>query len=592
MEGEPMDGKDAYEGMTVTELKGLLRDRDLPVGGRKSELVERLIEYDGGETIEASLVDNDRADTTTTPSEISFLARMRHDPVQSIRGLPIPVLISALIVVVASAGGAVVLGPSIIDWLAGEPDYQLIDFDESRARGYAEGLVQLGHPEWKGRLSGTVEETATAEFVKANLTQTGMGATIEEHEVPMFEILSEPSLGICSPGPIFGVNTVAPCSGADFGRTVTEYEHRIDFVLQGYSGSSDIRYGEDITLVDLGNGSAEADWTGASGGVGVVWGKGDNAGNTDLFLAAQENDLRALILVNVQQNCDVLVPDDCVPFFKGVRVNEFESMPAGIGFIMVSKSTGLEIMDEVLNGSARLSMFTSMDNEGTRNVRTVCGVIPGASSEMIIFGAHHDTVYNGPGAVDDTSGTSTVLELGQQLGAIWESKGEPAYTLKFCTWGGEEEGLWGSKAWVEKHREDLSANLRMYVNLDMNHVDAERGDGVWMFGNGAEDMEHIRAIAARFNASYPELSSKYPISIGTLDSEEMPYNSDHAPFVFEIDPAEGPPYGNAIVCYGSGSSEYHTYLDDMSRFNEESLKVSGIIYGSYVHYLAWGETPI
>jgi len=43
-----------------------------------------------------------------------------------------------------------------------------------------------------------------------------------------------------------------------------------------------------------------------------------------------------------------------------------------------------------------------------------------------------------------------------------------------------------------------------------------------------------------------------------------------------------------MMCYGSGSSEYHTYLDNMDRFNEESLAVSGIIYGSLVRHLAWG----
>ena len=43
-----------------------------------------------------------------------------------------------------------------------------------------------------------------------------------------------------------------------------------------------------------------------------------------------------------------------------------------------------------------------------------------------------------------------------------------------------------------------------------------------------------------------------------------------------------------LVCYGSGSWEYHTYMDDMSRFNEESLMISGIVYGSLVRYLAWG----
>ena len=67
----------------------------------------------------------------------------------------------------------------------------------------------------------------------------------------------------------------------------------------------------------------------------------------------------------------------------------------------------------------------------------------------------------------------------------------------------------------------------------------------------------------------------------------MPYNSDHAPFVFGIH-QEADDFGLAMMGYGSGSSEYHTYLDNMDRFNEESLAVSGIIYGSLVRHLAWG----
>ena len=602
---------DALQSMTVAELKDSLRKQGLALSGKKSDLVKRLgsSQSGGGASkvkgaTDATLLE-DNSDTATKTSakdnstesmmnaiELSFIQQLTREPVSTIRSLPISVLLTAVVMLVASTGGAVLLGPNILSWFAGEPDYQLIEFDDQRARSYADGLISLGHPQWTGRLSGTIEESATADYVKANLTQAGMGALIEDHDVPMFEILEEPLLSICTPGSVPGLNSLGACSNADFGREIKNYDHRMDFVLQGYSGSADIRYNENVGLIDLGNGSEESDWPSAAGAVGVIWGKGDNAGNTDLFLAAQENDLRAIILVNVKQNCGELIPDDCVPFFKGVRVAEFEAMPANIGFIMVSKSVGLEIMDMVNNQSALFSMYTNMDNEGTRTVKSVCGVIPGESEQVIIFGAHHDTVYNGPGAIDDTSGTASVLELAAQFGAIEKNHGTPAYTLQFCTWGGEEEGLWGSSSWVEKHRDDLTTNLRLYINLDMNHVDAERGNGVWMFGNNAEDMDHVRGIANRFNESYANLSEKYPISIETLDSEDMPYNSDHAPFVYELNPNDGPPYGMAAGVYGSGSSEYHTYLDDMSRFNEESLKVSGIIYGSYAYYLAWGEVPV
>ena len=68
------------------------------------------------------------------------------------------------------------------------------------------------------------------------------------------------------------------------------------------------------------------------------------------------------------------------------------------------------------------------------------------------------------------------------------------------------------------------------------------------------------------------------------EDNEMPCNSDHCPFVYQLE--EGV-RGRAAVCYGSGSWEYHTYLDEMNRFNEESLGISVTIYGNYMKYLAW-----
>ena len=67
------------------------------------------------------------------------------------------------------------------------------------------------------------------------------------------------------------------------------------------------------------------------------------------------------------------------------------------------------------------------------------------------------------------------------------------------------------------------------------------------------------------------------------ESDDMPSNTDHGPFVYDLGDGED---GRAVVCYGSGSWEYHTYADDMTHFNEESLSVSGTIYGTYLRYLA------
>ena len=580
---------------TVNELKQELRSRGMPVTGKKAELVERLELVDSDTSVlEAEIVEEDAKDSPSMV--VNRLKGGSQAAISNLRGLPVATMVIAVLLVVAATGGALLYSDDLVEWIQGEPDYALIDFDSNQTRAYAEGLVSLGHPEWEGRLSGTEEEENTAQSIKLNFSNSGMPATLEEFEVPLFYMGNEFEIMICTPGNIGNIfGGPAPCSVADVDRDETEFTHREDFVVQGYSGDVDIVASSDVNVIDLGMGNESADWGSAANGIGLVWlmdgpdGGPGTESNTALLLRAQENSLRGLITVNAKQNCDQLVSGDCVPYFKSVDITQFDEKPYDIGFVMVSKSVGEMIADQVVEGEGMLQFVIEVDNQVNVNVHVPCGIIEGESDSLIIIGAHHDTVYNGQGAVDNTAGTATVQEMARQFGLLQSELGQPKHTIYFCTWGGEEEGLWGSSEWVKKHQETLRENLRLYVNLDMNHVDAQRNSGLTLQGNSPGDVEHIEGLVSAFAKSYPDLTSKYEINVRYLDSEQMPYNSDHAPFVYNLDEGEGDnkQYGKAVMCYGSGSEEYHTYLDSMDRFNEESLMISGIIYGSLVRYLAW-----
>ena len=530
------------------------------------------------------------AEIASEESSASLDVRLKQQ-FERAKQLPVSVLAVIGIMLVGTMGGAVLYGDDIVDWIQGTPDYELIEFDPASARGYAESLIDLGHPEWEGRMSGTNEEHNTAEFIKSNFTTMVIPSTIDDFDVPMFVIDDEPELGICHAGDVGETLPAFACGATDINADFIEFNHRSDFVLQGYSGSSFIRYVDDIEVVDLGTGNESADWSSAASAVVLIHMTNETEANTPLFKRASENDVEGLILINERQNCDELVANDCVPYFKSVGISEIENIPIDLGFIMVSKSVGQTIIDNVINQDGRLKFLTFVENAGEATVKVPCGIIQGETEELIIIGAHHDTVYMGAGAVDDTSGTATVLEMARQFGLIESQLGTPKHTIYFCTWGGEEEGLYGSTNWVDKHSNNLYENLRLYINLDMNHVDAERNSGVTLFGNHKTDVEHIQGITAKFKQEHPELADRYNINVRKLANTDMPYNSDHAPFVYNIDDddSDGKRYGRAVVCYGSGSTEYHTYLDDMSRFNEESLAVSGIIYGSLVYHLAYGS---
>ena len=91
-----------------------------------------------------------------------------------------PLNLGAIIAIALSLlmiSSVLILKPS---WLGFGDDYEyeLIDFDISQAKTYAEELVALGHPEWEGRMSGTIEETNTAEYISQKFTEMGYAAEI------------------------------------------------------------------------------------------------------------------------------------------------------------------------------------------------------------------------------------------------------------------------------------------------------------------------------------------------------------------------------------------------------------------------------
>lgn len=108
----------------------------------------------------------------------------------------------------------------------------------------------------------------------------------------------------------------------------------------------------------------------------------------------------------------------------------------------------------------------------TGYTNNVCGYLNGtvAAKKVVVIGAHYDSRarsmqpnVRAPGADDNASGTSAVLEIARVLK---ESKYSFQHSIQFCLWSGEEQGLYGSTAHAKALR---SANVDViaYLNADM-----------------------------------------------------------------------------------------------------------------------------
>lgn len=99
--------------------------------------------------------------------------------------------------------------------------------------------------------------------------------------------------------------------------------------------------------------------------------------------------------------------------------------------------------------------------------------IPGSdlADEVVIMGAHMDGVPYAVGATDNATGSAAMLEAVRVIRALGL---KPRRTIRIALWGGEEQGLLGSRAYVQQHYFDFQTNtpkpnhakVAAYFNLD------------------------------------------------------------------------------------------------------------------------------
>ncbi|MFQ5696282.1 MAG: M20/M25/M40 family metallo-hydrolase [Terriglobia bacterium] len=97
-------------------------------------------------------------------------------------------------------------------------------------------------------------------------------------------------------------------------------------------------------------------------------------------------------------------------------------------------------------------------SQGPVEVYNTVAEIPGSEKpeEVVLLGAHIDSWDLGTGATDNGTGVSAVLEAARALQKLQKFGLKPKRTIRFLLFSGEEQGLNGSRAYVEAHKEEMS----------------------------------------------------------------------------------------------------------------------------------------
>ena len=140
---------------------------------------------------------------------------------------------------------------------------------------------------------------------------------------------------------------------------------------------------------------------------------------------------------------------------------------------------GLAFRYHVGPGPVRARVLVKSDTAtaAIKKIWNTFGIIRGSEfpDEMIVVGAHRDAW--GPGAVDNVSGTTSVVESARAIAEQMRAGWSPRRTLVFATWDAEEWGLVGSSEYVEDDSLRLMRGGVAYLNQDASASGPAFGGG-------------------------------------------------------------------------------------------------------------------
>ena len=208
------------------------------------------------------------------------------------------------------------------------------------------------------------------------------------------------------------------------------------------------------------------------------------------------------------------------------------------------------------------------------------GEIPGTDPKegIVMVGAHFDTWHGSSNASDNSSGTAVALEAMRILKTLGVT---PMRTIRIALWSGEEQGLYGSRAYVQKHFGDPRNAaigikpeyelLSAYFNQDYG---AGQYRGIYLQGN-----EAARTMLTAWMEPFRDLGM-------TMVSNQSLGSTDHVSFD-EV----GLPGFQYLQDRTPGTAG-HTNLDYLEGIQPEDLMKNATIMASYIYHAAMATEKI
>ncbi|MFZ4622135.1 MAG: M20/M25/M40 family metallo-hydrolase [Bacteroidota bacterium] len=295
-------------------------------------------------------------------------------------------------------------------------------------------------------------------------------------------------------------------------------------------------------------------------------------------LILKENALAVLTSAAAQRNegGSVFVMGATVPVHPdSPRVSSFSAKAPKIPVQIEVGAEGYNRMVRMVQKGETVKLNISLEVDMSAkddSSYNVIAEIPGSDlkDEVVMIGGHLDSWHGGTGATDDGTGSTAVMEAMRILKTVGV---QPRRTIRAALWGGEEQGLLGSRAYVKEHfgvKDTLKPAADKFAAYFNNDNGTGKVRGIYMQGN-----EQLRPIFRAWLTPFKDLGASTVTPMNTGGTDHQAFDAIGLPgFQFIQDPIE------------YGTRTWHSTMDVWDRAQDDDMKQAAILMAAFAYNAA------
>jgi hypothetical protein len=240
---------------------------------------------------------------------------------------------------------------------------------------------------------------------------------------------------------------------------------------------------------------------------------------------------------------------------------------------------GASFADGVALAQPGSTAFVEVLPAETREDFNVIAELPGKNEDNVVMaGAHLDSVIEGPGIQDNGSGSAALLETALMMANL-----NPENTVRFAWWAAEEQGLVGSTDYVAGLSPAERDRIALYMNYDM----VGSPNYIFMVYDADESTFEAPVPVPAGSEAIEDIYERYYTAIGEpYDDTEFSGRSDYEAFILAGIPSGGLFTGAEVIkteeqeeIWGGTAGEqfdpcYHQACDTFRNVDRRALRIN------------------